>query len=237
MSGNQTRILIVEDEVAIATAIAERLNGSGFETATAHDGIEGLNLARSFRPDLIILDLMLPGMPGHEVCATVQAESNTPVLMLTALGDETDILVGLRLGADDYMTKPFSMRELVARVETILRRFRRSTSSQSPVHTRGDLRFDEPARRVFRGTEEVHLTPTEFNLMVELLHADGAVLSRAELLHRAWGYNDDAGSRTVDSHIRAVRRKLGDDLIRTVHGVGYCVDVAVATDAAVEAPS
>lgn len=210
--------------MAIAAAIAERLAGSGFDTAVAHDGVAGLNLARTFRPELIILDLMLPGMSGHEVCATVQAESNTPVLMLTALGDETDMLVGLRLGADDYMTKPFSMRELVARVETILRRVRRSANGVSPVQIRGDLRIDEPARRVFRGDEEVHLTPTEFNLMVELLHAAGAVLSRADLLHRAWGYSDDAGSRTVDSHIRAVRRKLGDDVIRTVHGVGYCID-------------
>jgi len=180
-------------------------------------------MARSLRPDLVILDLMLPGMPGHEVCATLQAESHTPVLMLTALDDETDMLVGLGLGADDYMTKPFSMRVLVARVEAILRRVRRS-ASRSSTHVLGDLTFDELARRVTRNGDEVHLTPTEFNLVIELLQARGEVLSRADLLHRAWGYDDDAGSRTVDSHIRAVRRKLGDDVIRTVHGVGYGID-------------
>jgi len=224
---SRARILIVEDEVAIAAAIAERLGGSGFDTHVAHDGIEGLAAARSYRPDLVILDLMLPGLPGHEVCATLQAETQTPVLMLTALDDETDMLVGLRLGADDYMTKPFSMRELVARVEAILRRVRRS-ATRSSTHVHGDLTFDERARRVVRGDDEVHLTPTEFNLVVELLHARGEVLSRADLLHRAWGYDDDAGSRTVDSHIRAIRRKLGDDIIRTVHGVGYGIEEAPA---------
>lgn len=225
MSEGRARILIVEDEVDIAAAIAERLSGSGFEIAVAHDGAEGLSVARSFRPDLVILDLMLPLVPGYEVCASLQAESQTPVLMLTALDDETDMLVGLRLGADDYMTKPFSMRELVARVEAILRRVRRS-SERSSAHTLGSLAIDEPKRQVFRGGEEVHLTPTEFNLLIELLKAEGEVLSRAELLRRAWGYDDDAGARTVDSHIRAIRRKLGDDVVRTVHGVGYGVAVA-----------
>lgn len=222
----RARILIVEDEVDIASAIAERLSGSGFETTIAHDGSEGLSAARRLRPDLVILDLMLPLVPGHEVCSTLQAELQTPVLMLTALDDETDMLIGLGLGADDYMTKPFSMRELVARVEAILRRVRRS-HGRSSVHIHGSLTVDEPARRVSRAGEEVHLTPTEFNLLIELIHARGDVLTRADLLHRAWGYDDDAGARTVDSHIRAVRRKLGDDVIRTVHGVGYAIEIVI----------
>lgn len=221
------RILVVEDDIDIATAIVERLVGSGYEVRVAHDGLAGLALARSWQPDLLVLDLMLPGLSGHEVCRKVQAEMQTPVLMLTALDDETDLLVGLRTGADDYMTKPFSPRELVARVEAILRR-----STQAPAATAaetivvGDLVIDAPARRAALGGQDVHLTPTEFNLLVALCRANGAVLSRAELLHEAWGYSDDAGARTVDSHVRSVRRKIGNDVIRTVHGVGYSVEVA-----------
>ncbi len=218
----RARILIIEDEADIANAVADRLRSEGHTVYLADDGLKGVESFRNLKPDLVVLDLMLPGMPGHEVCKVIQTERRTPVLMLTALDDETDVLVGLKLGADDYVTKPFSPRELAARVEAILRRVNGDTDQRSSLHC-CDLEIDIDSRRVTREGDEIHLTPTEFDLLLGLAKANGTVLTREDLLTSVWGYPDGSGARTVDSHIRSVRRKLGDHVIRTVHGVGYAI--------------
>ncbi|MBA9004183.1 response regulator transcription factor [Thermomonospora cellulosilytica] len=218
------RILVVEDEPAIADAVAERLRAEGFDAAVARDGLGAVERFRRYLPDLVVLDVMLPGLDGLEVCRRIQAERPVPVLMLTARSDETDQLVGLGVGADDYLTKPFSMRVLVARVRALLRRVERVRSGPHPVVRLGDLEVDRAARRVRRDGAEVHLTPTEFELLAFLAGSPGTVFSRAQLLERIWGWADGAGTRTVDSHVKALRRKLGGEVIRTVHGVGYALE-------------
>ncbi len=222
-------ILIVEDEPAIATAIAQRLTAEGWRTEVARDGLAAVDAAARLQPDAVVLDVMLPGIDGLEVCRRIQADRPVPVLMLTARDDETDMLVGLGVGADDYMTKPFSMRELVARLKALLRRVDRAAQvSVSPAEeskiTVGDVVVDRQQRRVYRGVEEIHLTPTEFDLLVMLASAPKTVLTRERLLAEVWDWVDASGTRTVDSHIKALRRKLGADLIRTVHGVGYAFE-------------
>jgi DNA-binding response OmpR family regulator len=224
------RVLVVEDEPAIATQIARRLTAEGWRVDVAADGLAGVEAARSGRPDVIVLDVMLPGIDGLEVCRRVQAERPVPVLMLTARDDETDMLVGLGVGADDYMTKPFSMRELVARLKALLRRVERAqavvTASEpsAPPLELGDLVIDRAQRRVNRAGTEAHLTPTEFDLLVCLALSPRTVLTRERLLAEVWDWADASGTRTVDSHVKALRRKLGPDLIRTVHGVGYALE-------------
>lgn len=217
-------IAVVEDEATIAQAISARLRREGFQVETALDGPSGVRLCSSLRPDLVVLDLMLPGLDGLEVCRRIQAERPVPVLMLTARDTETDMLVGLGVGADDYITKPFSVRELVARIHAILRRVDRATRIAPETVRVGDLEVDAAARRVRRGPETVHLTPIEFDLLHRLAAHPGVVFSREQLLQDVWGYNDGAGARTVDSHVAALRRKLGADLLRTVHGVGYAFE-------------
>jgi DNA-binding response OmpR family regulator len=190
--------------------------------------------ARAGRPDLVVLDVMLPGFDGLEVCRRIQADRPVPVLMLTARGDETDLLVGLAVGADDYLTKPFSMRELAARVHALLRRADRNAvnghgGADTGVEAEasivvGDLEINRSERRVRRAGVEAHLTPTEFDLLVHLARRPRAVLPRERLLAEVWGWADASGTRTVDSHVKALRRKLGADLIRTVHGVGYSLE-------------
>ena len=226
-----TRVLVVEDEPAIATAIAHRLTAEGWQVDVAGDGPSGVRAAATFEPDLVVLDVMLPGMDGLEVCRRIQAERPVPVIMLTARDDETDMLVGLGVGADDYMTKPFSMRELVARSKALLRRVERAaqlSDSAPPAITTGDVVIDRAQRRVSRGGEPVHLTPTEFDLLVTLASSPRTVLTRERLLAEVWDWIDASGTRTVDSHVKALRRKLGSDLIRTVHGVGYAFEPAEA---------
>jgi DNA-binding response OmpR family regulator len=238
VTANQQRILVVEDEPTIAGAVADRLAAEGFAVEIAADGPSAVERAAAYRPDLIVLDLMLPGFDGLEVCRRVQAERPVPVLMLTARDDETDLLVGLGVGADDYITKPFSMRELAARIRAVLRRVERSAETGEPVPDGGSeggseggtlragpLEIDPRARRVRRDGEEVHLTPTEFELLGCLARNQGTVLTRAVLLEQVWDWADASGTRAVDSHVKALRRKLGADLIRTVHGVGYCLEV------------
>jgi DNA-binding response OmpR family regulator len=218
------RIVVIEDEEAIADAVVQRLRGEGFEVEWAADGLAGVDLCQQVNPDLVVLDLMLPGLDGLEVCRRIQADRRTPVLMLTARDDEADLLVGLAVGADDYLTKPFSPRELVARVRAVLRRAEpRAESADAGVLLVQDIELDPRSRRVTRGGEAVHLTPIEFDLVVCLASRDGAVLSRETLLAEVWGYEGDYGARTVDSHVRSVRRKLGDEVIRTVHAVGYAI--------------
>jgi DNA-binding response OmpR family regulator len=216
-------ILVVEDEVSIANAIAARLRSEGFAVEVAHDGPSAVELCHATDPDLVVLDLLLPGFDGLEVCRRIQRERHVPVLMLTALDDETDMLVGLGVGADDYMTKPFSPRELVARVRAILRRVELAGQNNEHPLTIGGIAIEIPRRLVTLGGEPVHLTATEFDLLAVLARARGAVLTRERLLAEVWGYRDTSGARTVDSHVRSIRRKLGDDVVRTVHGVGYAL--------------
>ena len=214
-------VAVIEDEAAIASAIAARLRKEGFRVETAADGPAGVELCEKVRPDVVVLDLMLPGYDGLEVCRRIQRDRPVPVLMLTARDSETDMLVGLGVGADDYMTKPFSTRELVARIHVLLRRVDRSPGPPgTPLKIHG-LEID-PGRRVAkRDSETIHLTPIEFDLLYKLASRPGIVFSRDQLLADVWGYPDDASARTVDSHVGALRRKLGSELIRTAHGVGY----------------
>ncbi|CAG7605411.1 response regulator transcription factor [Actinacidiphila bryophytorum] len=228
-TGAQRRVLVVEDDQTITQAIAARLQAEGFQVRTAGDGPAAVEAAHSWQPDLLVLDVMLPGYDGLEVCRRVQADRPVPVLMLTARDDETDMLVGLGVGADDYMTKPFSMRELAARVHVLLRRVERAaTAAHSPRGAAiqlGDLEIDHAQRRVRVGGADVHLTPTEFELLVCLAQQPRAVLSREQLLAEVWDWADASGTRTVDSHVKALRRKIGADRIRTVHGVGYALEM------------
>jgi len=224
---NGKNILVVEDEEAIAEAVRARLASEGYHVNVVHDGPQALRAAAQERPDLVVLDLMLPGMDGLEVCREIQRTDWVPVLMLTARTEETDKVAGFAVGADDYLTKPFSLRELAARVKAILRRMDRIRQSgpTEPVN-RFDLMVDPARRRVVRGSEEVPLTPLEFEILVTLARTPGVVFSRDQLMDRVWGYRDYAGGRVVDSHVARIRRKLGDEAgepryIRTVHGVGY----------------
>jgi len=216
-------ILVIEDETTIAQAVAARLRSEGFAVEVAIDGPGGVEACARLAPDLVVLDLMLPGIDGLEVCRLIQRDRPVPVLMLTARDSEDDLVVGLAVGADDYLTKPFSSRELVARVRALLRRSERAVAVATPdvLGIGPDLRVDVAARRVNRAGTEVHLTPTEFDLLVFLGRRPGQVLTREQLLTEVWGYRDGSGARTVDSHVRALRHKLGPDVVRTVHGVGY----------------
>ena len=189
---------------------------------TAVDGPSAVATAAATEPDLVVLDVMLPGFDGLEVCRRIQAARSTPVLMLTARSDETDMLIGLGIGADDYLTKPISMRELVARVRVLLRRMDRTDDVQ-PLSV-GEYRIDLQARRVHRGAREIHLTRMEFDLLAFLAGRPRAAVARETLLEHVWGWASDVESRTVDSHVKALRRKLGSGLIRTVHGVGYALE-------------
>jgi DNA-binding response OmpR family regulator len=216
-------ICVIEDEHAIADAVAARLRAEGFAVEVAHDGPAGIALCERLLPDLVILDLLLPGIDGLEVCRRIQRSRPVPVLMLTALDAETDMLVGLGVGADDYMTKPFSPRELVARVRALLRRVERRPPTGEALRV-GALTVDPAERRVRVGRDEVDLTATEFDLLSVLAARPGKVHTRDQLLAEVWGWRDGSGSRTVDSHVRGLRRKLGPGWVRTVHGVGYALE-------------
>ena len=218
---------MVEDETSIAEAVATRLRSEGFVVHLAADGPSGVRSCHDLAPDLVVLDLMLPGLDGLDVCRAIQQERPVPVLMLTARDSEADLVEGLATGADDYLTKPFSARELVARVHALLRTVERA-ASRPPVPTGtptpvvlGDARLDPVTREVTTPDGVVHLTPTEFDLAVHLALDSRRVFTREELLETVWGYPAGGGTRTVDSHVRALRRKLGNDVVRTVHGVGY----------------
>ena len=215
----------------INQAVADRLVAEGFEVRQAYDGPTAVDTAATWEPHVVVLDVMLPGFDGHEVCRRVQARRPVPVLMLTARDDETDLLVGLGVGADDYLTKPFSMRELVARVRVLMRRVERAAElvrRDTGDLRLGDLHIDRSGRRVRVAASDVHLTPTEFDLLARLASEPGTVLSREDLMRDVWGWSDPAsargGTRTVDSHVRSLRAKIGAERVRTVHGVGYALD-------------
>ena len=219
------RILVVEDEPVINQAITDRLRAEGFDVVQAWDGPGAVEVFGTADPDLVVLDVMLPGYDGHEVCRRIQAQRPVPVLMVTARDDEADILVGLGVGADDYLTKPFRMRELVARIAALLRRVDRASllAASRPLEI-GSLTIDAGARKVRIGADDVRLTPTEFDLLVCLAAAPGQVLTREKLLADVWGWPGASGTRTVDSHVKALRSKIGADRVRTVHGVGYALE-------------
>ena len=223
------RVLVVEDDVTIAESITARLRAEGFAVEVAHDGPAAVAADADGEPDLVVLDVMLPGFDGLEVCRRIQARRPVPVLMLTARADETDLLVGLGVGADDYLTKPFSMRVLSARVHALLRRVEWSTRPDAVARiVLGDLEIDIDQRRVARGGIPAQLTPIEFDLLVYFARRPRAVQPRERLLSEVWDWamhGNASGTRAVDSHIKALRRKLGADLIRTVHGVGYALEV------------
>jgi two-component system, OmpR family, alkaline phosphatase synthesis response regulator PhoP len=232
MAAKARTVLVVEDETSIASFVALYLKNAGYGIRTVGTGQEALDTLAHERPDLIVLDLMLPDLDGIEVCKRVRQSSDVPILMLTARDEDVDKIIGLEVGADDYLTKPFNPRELVARVKSILRRSvpeRRELQTRQITH--GKLEIDAGRREVQVDGEEVQLAPKEFDLLWELLDHRGLVLTRDQLLERVWGYTFAGDTRTVDVHVRQLRRKLGEaSPIVTVWGVGY--KVAPARDAA-----
>jgi two-component system phosphate regulon response regulator PhoB len=219
------KILIVEDEEDILDVVAYHLEQAGFKTVKAKAGDEALEIIEQTPPDLIVLDIMLPGMTGTEVCKTLKQQEETryiPIVMLTAKGEEIDRVVGFELGADDYVTKPFSPRELVLRIKAILKRVHGSEESHDILKMAG-LSIDKPKHQVLLDGKPVHLTATEFNLLLTLVERKGRVQTREMLLEAVWGYEYVGFTRTVDTHVRRLRAKLGSwgEHLETVRGVGY----------------
>ena len=217
-------VLVVEDEPTLATAIAQRITAEGWTARVASDGASAVQAASTLRPDLVIMDIMLPVMDGLEATKRIVAERPVPVLILTARDDEADKVIGLGAGADDYMTKPFSMRELIARCKALLRRVDRAkviakNSENEKLLDFGSLVIDPAQRIVTVNGEQV-----EFDLLATLARKPKSVLTREKLLEEVWDWVDASGTRTVDSHVKALRHKLGSKTIRTVHGVGYAFE-------------
>jgi len=226
--GLMTAVLLIDDDVMITSPLARALSQAGYQVSVANDGRKGLALFRAENPDVVILDVMMPQMDGWDVCRALRQESTVPILMLTALGDEVDRILGLELGADDYLTKPFSTRELTARLKALLRRVeldRRQRSADGQVAV-GDLRLDLNAHRAFKGDQELQLRQKEFELLTLLVSRPGEVITRAEFFDRVWGTDWLGDTRTLDVHIRWLREKVEDDpsqpqIIQTVRGIGY----------------
>jgi DNA-binding response OmpR family regulator len=237
-SPGNPRLLVVEDDRVIAGAVVQRLASAGYQVEAVYDGPSAVEAASAVRYDAVVLDVMLPGLDGLEVCRRIQAHEPVPVLMLTARDDEADRILGLGVGADDYLTKPFSPRELVARVAALLRRVERAAalvSASAPldgVVEVGAVQVDVPARRVSVAGTPVHLTRTEFDLLCALAARAGEVVEREKLLAQVWDWADPesaraalgTAARAVDSHVKALRRKIGAERIRTAHGVGYALE-------------
>ena len=228
-----TKVLVVEDNANLAFGLTRSLESEGYEVHSAEDGLRGFELARSTNPDLIVLDLMLPGMDGYTILKKLRAEGkDMPVLILTARGEEADKVFGFRLGADDYVTKPFSLSELLARVQAILRRAKGNDkhATENAVEEFDTVSIDTRARSVKKAEHEIALTPKEFDLLLALVRRRGAVASRLELLKEVWGHQAEVMTRTVDIHIAELRRKLEDDPstprhILTVWKAGYRLQV------------
>ncbi len=228
---DQKTVLIVEDEDNLLAPLRYNLEREGYRVVTATDGGEGLEFARQESPDIVVLDIMLPTMDGIQVCRILRSESAVPILMLTAKGEELDKVLGLEMGADDYMTKPFSMRELLARVKAMLRRSELGAatsdgSSANGVITSGDLRMDAEARQAFLGGVPIGLKPREFDLLALFAGNPGKAFTRDDILERVWGGKDNIDRRTVDVHVRWIRQKLGEGdgvprRIITIRGHGY----------------
>ena len=222
------KILLVEDDRNLLDALKYNMLKEGYTVFAAGDGAEGLDIARREKPDLIILDVMLPSISGFEVCRIIRKETSVPILILSARADETDKVVGLDIGADDYVTKPFNLRELLARVRALLRRSETAESheeSQAVLKT-GDVEIDASRHRVSKAGKTLELTPKEFDMLVYLAKNKGLVMSRDQLLEKVWGYDFPGDTRTVDVHVRWLREKIEDDpntpkLLVTVRGVGY----------------
>src|ERR1700704_5513318 len=218
------KILVVEDERNIASFVAMYLKNARYQVDIARDGAEALQKADSLKPDLVVLDLMLPDIDGLEVCRQIRSTSDVPILMLTARDDDVDKIVGLEVGADDYLTKPFNPRELVARIKSILRRATVPPPVSKGRRTHGLISIDAGRRELLVDGAPVQLAPKEFDLFWELLDHSGLVLTRDQLLERVWGYTFAGDTRTVDVHVRQLRRKIGETCpIVTVWGVGYKV--------------
>jgi DNA-binding response OmpR family regulator len=221
-------ILLVDDEKMITEPLARALTQAGYQVMVAHTGGDGLALAREKNPDVVVLDILLPQMDGWDVCRLLRQDSTVPILMLTALGDEVDRIVGLELGADDYLTKPFSTRELIARIKALLRRVeldRRKQTADERISV-GDLRLELNTRRAYKGNQELRLRQKEFDLLALLTSRPGDVITRAEFFDKVWGTDWLGDTRTLDVHIRWLREKIELDpsqprLIQTVRGVGY----------------
>ena len=216
------KILVVDDDPAINEMLTIVLEAEGFQTSSVTDGAEAVQTFRSFSPDLILLDLMLPGMNGIDICREIRKESAVPIVMLTAKTDTVDVL-GLESGADDYITKPFKPKELVARIRA---RLRRTDETPADVLEVGDLTVDVPQHTVTRGSQEIQLTPLEFDLLVEMARKPNQVHSREELLESVWGYRNASDTRLVNVHVQRLRSKIEHDpenpeIILTVRGVGY----------------
>lgn len=220
-----TRILVIDDEPEMVMGLKDNLSYEGYEVLTARDGQEGLDKAVKELPDLILLDIMMPRMSGWDVCRDLRKRGvNIPIIMLTARGQEVDTVLGLELGADDYVTKPFSVRELLARVRAVLRR--PGLRSEIEAYSFGSVRIDFKRRLAFKGKREVKLTRKEFEIMRYFIEHRGEALSREQMLDEIWGYERFPTTRTVDNHILRLRQKLEDDLetprfILTIHGSGY----------------
>lgn len=219
------KILVADDEEDVLALVTSSLKAAGYSTLNADDGPAALASAREHMPALIVLDLMLPGMSGLEVCKALKSDSATkgiPIIMLTAKADEVDRILGFELGADDYMTKPFSPRELALRVQSVLRRTNAPVEPES-VLKHGDISVDRVRHQVFIRGKEIELTATEFKLLSTLIERRGRVQSRDVLLNDVWGYESSIDTRTVDTHVRRLREKLGKtaDCIETIRGFGY----------------
>jgi two-component system, OmpR family, response regulator MtrA len=219
----KSRVLVVDDDPALAEMLTIVLRGEGFDTAVVGDGTRALPAVRELRPDVVLLDLMLPGMNGIDVCRAIRLESGVPIVMLTAKTDTVDIVLGLESGADDYVVKPFKPKELVARIRARVRRTETEPAEQLAI---GDVSIDVPAHQVVRGGEQIALTPLEFDLLVALARKPRQVFTREVLLEQVWGYRHAADTRLVNVHVQRLRSKVETDpenpeIVLTVRGVGY----------------